>query len=281
MNHGPAPWQQRNWDWRAAGNFIFGGAGAGLVVFAAASGAQGMAMTLLILAGIALVGCGLLCVSLELGRPWRAMHVFFNPRTSWMTREAIAATLLFPAGLAAAVGVSGFAWLAAALAIAFVYCQSRLLQAARGIPAWREPLLSPLIVLTGLVEGGGAFFMTDAVHHAGTEPLLVLFGTLVLARVLVWLAYRRRIAAIADPRALAALAAPGRALQLPGTVLPLALVALPVVVALSGPAVTTAAGVAGFAAWLTGACLKYALVTRAGFNQGFSLEHLPVRGVRP
>ena len=280
MSHGPAPWPQKNWDWRAAGNFIFGGAGSGLVVFAALSGAQGMAMTLLTLAGLALVGCGLLCVLLELGRPWRAMHVFFNPRTSWMTREAIAATLLFPAGLAAAAGVSGFAWLAAAFAIAFVYCQSRMLQAARGIPAWREPLFSPLIVLTGLVEGGGAFFLTDTVHHAGTELLLVLFGTLVLARVLVWLAYRRRIAAIADPRALAALAAPGCALQLLGTVLPLALVALPVVVALSGQVLATAAGVAGFAAWLTGACLKYALVTRAGFNQGFSLAHLPVRGVR-
>ena len=156
-----------------------------------------------------------------------------------------------------------------------------MLQAARGIPTWREPLFSPLIVLTGLVEGGGAFFLTDALHHAGTEPLLVLFGTLVLARVVVWLAYRRRIAAIADPRALAALAVPGRVLQIVGTVLPLALVALTVVVALSGEAVSAAAGVAGLAAWITGACLKYALVTRAGFNQGFTLAHLPVRGVRP
>ena len=281
MSHGPAPWQQKNWDWRAAGNFIFGGAGGGLIVFTVASGAQGPALALLMLAGLALIGAGLLCVWLELGRPLRALHVFFNPRTSWMTREAITATLLFPVGMAAAVGMPGFGWLAALLAIAFVYCQSRMLQAARGIPAWREPLFSPLIVLTGLVEGGGAFFLADALHHAGTEPLLVLFGTLVLARVLVWLVYRRRIATIADPRALAALAAPGRALQLVGTVLPLALVALPVVVALSGQAVSTAAGVAGLAAWITGACLKYALITRAGFNQGFSLAHLPVRGVRP
>lgn len=281
MNHGPAPWRQTNWDWRAAGNFIGGGAGSGLVVFTALCGVQGLALALLMLAGLALVGCGLLCVWLELGRPLRALHVFFNPRTSWMTREAITSTLLFPVGMAAAAAMPGFGWLAAALAIAFVYCQSRMLQAARGIPAWREPLFSPLIVLTALVEGGGAFFLTDALHHAGTEPLRVLFGAFVLARVLVWLVYRRRIAAIADPRALAALVAPGRALLLVGTVLPLALVTLPVVVALSSQAVSTAAGVAGLAAWITGACLKYALVTRAGFNQGFSLAHPPVRGVRP
>ena len=33
MSFGPNPWQQTNWDWRAAGNFMGGGAGAGLVVW--------------------------------------------------------------------------------------------------------------------------------------------------------------------------------------------------------------------------------------------------------
>ena len=28
---GPNPWLQQHWDWRAATNFIFGGAGAGLI----------------------------------------------------------------------------------------------------------------------------------------------------------------------------------------------------------------------------------------------------------
>jgi hypothetical protein len=30
---------------------------------------------------------------------------------------------------------------------------------------------------------------------------------------------------------------------------------------------------------VTGACFKFTLVTRAGFNQGFALQRLPVRGV--
>ena len=37
---------------------------------------------------------------------------------------------------------------------------------------------------------------------------------------------------------------------------------------------------AGGAALAAGAWLKFALVTRASFNQGFSLPHLPVRGGR-
>ena len=31
MSYGPRPWQQTNWDWRAATNFMLGGTGAGLM----------------------------------------------------------------------------------------------------------------------------------------------------------------------------------------------------------------------------------------------------------
>ena len=40
---GPVPWHQKSWDIRAAGNFIGGGMGSGLVVFAALAGATGAA----------------------------------------------------------------------------------------------------------------------------------------------------------------------------------------------------------------------------------------------
>jgi phenylacetyl-CoA:acceptor oxidoreductase subunit 2 len=36
---------------------------------------------------------------------------------------------------------------------------------------------------------------------------------------------------------------------------------------------------AGAAAALPGSWFKFVLVTRAGFNQGFAIPHLPVRGV--
>lgn len=281
MSFGPVAWQQTNWDWRAAANFVCGGAGAGLIVFAAVSGAAGPARAGLLLAGLALVGSGLFCVWLEIGRPLRALHVCFNPRTSWMTREAFVATLLFPVGLAAAAAVPGCRWAAAALALAFVYCQGRMLQAAKGIPAWREPLLTPLVVTTGLTEGGGLFFLTAPLHEAGTQSLLAVFGALVLMRMLVWLAYRRRLAGAAAPLANAALVRAGRMLQLAGTLVPLALIAAIAFGAASGTRILLAAAIAGFAAAAAGAYTKYAIITRAGFNQGFALAHLPVRGARP
>jgi phenylacetyl-CoA:acceptor oxidoreductase subunit 2 len=280
-SYGPDPWQQTSWDWRAAGNFVCGGAGSGLVVFAALTDARAPAFGALMLAGLALVGLGLLSVALELGRPLRALNVIRNPRTSWMAREAWTAALLVSAGLAATLGIVALAPVAALLALAFVYCQARLVQAAKGIPAWREPLLVPLFVSTGLAEGGGLFFAGTPWHGAGTLWLLGGFGVLVLVRILLWLAYRRRLAGAVAPGARLALDGAGRVLQFAGTLLPLLLIAAIALGAVTGPISQWIAALAGIAATGAGAFAKFALITRAGFNQGFALVHLPVRGARP
>ena len=64
-----------------------------------------------------------------------------------------------------------------------------------------------------------------------------------------------------------------------GSVVALALLLLAL---LLPPGVAAAAqALAGLGAALGGAVFKFLLVTRAAFNQGFALPHLPVRGVRP
>ena len=73
MSFGPNPWQQAHWDWRAAGNFVCGGAGSGLLLFAALSGARGSAATLLVLGALALVALGLLCAG--------GIYLMLRPRT--------------------------------------------------------------------------------------------------------------------------------------------------------------------------------------------------------
>jgi len=279
MSYGPDPWRQTHWDWRAAGNFIGGGAGSGLLVFTALAGVEGSARTGLVLTGLALVGLGLCCVWLEIGRPWRAFRVFMNARTSWMTREALAATLLFPAGLAAALNVPGFSWIAAALALLFMYCQGRILHAARGIPAWRGPLVPLLMVATGLAEGAGVFFLLAPMHDSASRTLLVLFAVLVLVRAIVWLAYRNQLA-FAAPRVRAALRWPDRLLLIAGTLVPLGLITVIGTGVASGFTAVAYTVIAGLAAAAAGSAMKFALVTRASFNQGFALAHLPVRGVR-
>ena len=281
MSFGPNPWQQTQWDWRAAGNFIGGGAGSGLIVVTALAGAQGAAGAALLLAGLALVGLGLACVWLELGRPLRALHVFFSRGTSWMTREAIAATLLIPIGLAAAAGaaygIGVVVWLPAALALAFVYCQGRMLRAAKGITAWREAVTPLLLLATSLAEGAGLFMLLRPWTAAGGAATAPLFSVLLLARAGIWLLYRQRLSGRLPRRANAALDGAGRVLLTGGTVVPLVLL----LVAVGSGASAALGALAGLAAALAGAYAKFALITRAGYNQGFALREVPVRGARP
>jgi phenylacetyl-CoA:acceptor oxidoreductase 26-kDa subunit len=279
LTYGPNPWQQAHWDWRAAGNFICGGAGGGLIVLTVVSGAQGLELAALLLGGVGLVGAGLFFVWLEIGRPLRALHVFFNPRTSWMTREAIVAAGLIPVVIAAAAGLTSYLWLAAALALGFVYCQARIVQAAKGIPAWREPRIVPLLVFTGLASGAGLLLLARPALFEGRPVLLALAAVLVLARAIAWQLYRQRLGQTAA-RVPAALDAAGRGLNQPGSIVSLLLLGLlgsGIAGGVLGQVLSAAAGalIVGTGAWF-----GFTLITRAGINQGFSLTHLPVRGVR-
>lgn len=263
---GPNPWQQAHWDWRAATNFILGGTGSGLIVAAALALTAPPVTRLALLAGLLLVAAGLGTVWLEIGRKLRAANVFFNPLTSWMTRESYAAGLLFAlGGCALALEAAWLAYAAALAAALFAWCQARILRASKGIPAWRLPQVVPLVAATALAEGAGLLTFLDQ-----GRPALGLLALAVLARAIAWSGYR---AALRQPGSRAALEGPGRALMQAGTIAPLAL-------GLAALFVPQVAPLAGLAALLTGWWLKFVLVTRAALNQGFSLPQLPVRGTR-
>ena len=75
------PRQQKEWDIRGELNFIFGGAGAGLLFACALAVPFGADMRALEALGLLLVAAGLFCVWLKIGRPWRAFHVVRRPST--------------------------------------------------------------------------------------------------------------------------------------------------------------------------------------------------------
>jgi phenylacetyl-CoA:acceptor oxidoreductase subunit 2 len=276
-----APWIQANWDLRAAGNFIGGGSGTGLLVAAAFAHSAGAAYAPLALVGLAFVALGLFCVFLEIGRQLRAANVLLHPGGSWMTREAIVAPFLFACGLAAAWWQAPApVWLTALLAAVYLYCQARILQAAAGIPAWREPRTIPLVVTTGLAEGAGLLLALLAVLGAALPvrwPALAL-AVLLVARTVAWRRYRKRVQAPA--RALAALDSGRIAFDRFGTWVPAPIAVVASVLETGGLAAWIAA-IAGALAVGGGWHLKVTLITRAAYNQGFALPKLPVRGKGP
>ena len=277
-NFGPKPWHQSNWDFRAALNFIFGGAGAGLLVVVAFSGVAGDALRLEILLGLCLIGAGLVSVWFEIGRPLRALNVGFNPFTSWMTRESFAAGVVFALGLSAAwLGSAPLAQAAALAALVFAYCQGRILQAAKGIPAWRVPALIWLVFTTALAEGAGLFVALAALFDTPARGVLGYFSLALVARALAWSIYRGNVAKSAARPALAALDRAGKILIQFGTIAPLALLLAGL---LAADVARIAALLSGVAALATGWEFKFVLIMRAAYNQGFALPHLPVRGTR-
>jgi phenylacetyl-CoA:acceptor oxidoreductase 26-kDa subunit len=276
--YGPAPWRQRNWDWRAAANFICGGAGSGLLISTAIAAPPAPLRTALLLVATVAISIGLLCVWFEIGRPKRALNVFLNPFTSWMTREALFATALVPAALLAAAGVPFIAWIAAGLALAFLVCQAYMLRAAKGIPAWRSVRTPPLVIATGLTEGAGLFAAAVAWTDSLSTAAWLGLGLLVAVRAVLWQAWRGTLRTQAAPRALASIDRTGRWLLLAGTAAPLAALALGL--ALQGDAAGLLRATAGLLAAATGLLFKFDLLGGAAFNQGFTLAHLPVRGAR-
>lgn len=270
------PWHQTNWDWRAALNFIGGGTGTGLLIAAAIAG--GAPYRGLALGALACVAFGLVWVWAEIGKPWRAINVVFNPQTSWMTRESLVAGPLFIVAIAAAW--TGAVWLvtgAAILAALFLYCQARILKASKGIPAWREPAIVPLVIATGLAEGTGLAIAALAVTgNLASHWLIAALVVVLIVRDLMWRQYRRALARSGAPKgALAVLAGIDRVFSLGGNWAPavLLLLAIP-----EYGAANAIAFVAGIAAAGAGWFLKFTIVARAAFNQGFALPIVPIRG---
>jgi DMSO reductase anchor subunit len=163
------------------------GAGYGLLFWLAVLGALGVVPPVwgFGLAGLALafmlIGAGLLSSTAHLGHPERAWRAFSQWRSSWLSREGVAAVLTFvPMVMLAADwllgGVVGpAAWLAAAAALATVYCTGMIYQSLPTIRAWHHPLVAPVYVALALATG------------AVLVALLAAIAGLPLGRIL-WLA---------------------------------------------------------------------------------------------
>jgi phenylacetyl-CoA:acceptor oxidoreductase subunit 1 len=275
---GVEPSLQKHWDWKAAGNFICGGIGSGLFIVTAIASLRYVEPIPLGWVALAFVALGLFCVLLKIGRPMRSIYVLRQPRRSWMAREAWVAAVFFPlASLALWLQSPSMLLVAAMLAIGFLFCQAMILKAAKGIPAWRGSWIVPLLIATGLAEGSGLFLAAVA-SFATLQPLAdVVAGiaiVLVVLRAWIWQSYQSALKADGAPsRTFAEFAAYRPWLFASG-------LGVPVVAIVAGMAVAVPAllAVAGLCIAVTGVVLKFMLVVRASFNQGFALVYTPRRG---
>jgi DMSO reductase anchor subunit len=194
------------------------GAGYGLLMWAAiaalAGGASARALLVSTLLALVLASVGLLASFWHLGKPMRAWRAFSQWRTSWLSREGVAAVLTYVPALlfAAGIGGSATAIVLVLCALATVACTAMIYASLKPIPAWRHPLVLPGYVGFALLCGGLLLAAISA-SHTGLAPGAALAkGMIFLAALLgaLKLHYWRRIDAEPLP------ATRGDAVGLPG-----------------------------------------------------------------
>jgi DMSO reductase anchor subunit len=176
------------------------------------AGALGLGLAL------AFVTAGLLASTFHLGRPERAWRAVGQWRTSWLSREGVAALATYPpALLLAALWVLGgrIATLPALLAVlgaaVTVACTGQIYATLRPIPRWHQPLTTPAYLALALAAGALLALLLAGV--LGPVPG-ALGGLVLLALPVAWglklLWWRAGDAAEPIATADAAIGLPGR-----------------------------------------------------------------------
>ena len=103
---------------------------------------------------------GLISSTFHLGHPERAMKAFTQWRSSWLSREGVAAVLALGVMGLYALGLVFFAarwvplgWLGALLSLAVVFTTSMIYAQLKTVPRWHTPLTSALFLSLSLAGG--------------------------------------------------------------------------------------------------------------------------------
>lgn len=151
-----------------------------------------------LIGGFVLVSIGLISSTAHLGQPQRAWRAFSQWRSSWLSREGIAAVLCFlPAvwiGLqlwrSEDIGrIAGLSLMA--MSLVTVLCTAMIYHSLKPIPAWRHPLV-PIVYLLFALLMGRLLFLALQASAGGVTPdgsafmLILSCAVLGLAKQWYW-----------------------------------------------------------------------------------------------
>jgi sulfite dehydrogenase (quinone) subunit SoeC len=154
-----------------------------------------------IAAALALITVGLLSSTFHLGRPERAWRAFSQWRSSWLSREGVAAVATYPVALAFAAVWSGIVdapqWIGilglvtAALCAVTVFCTAKIYSSLTTVRAWNQPLTVP-VYLTFALATGSALMTAIATLFGRFQyfQVILTIAALVLVAVLKLLYWR-------------------------------------------------------------------------------------------
>ena len=182
---------------------VTSGAGYGLLAWLGAGQLLGFTQTLTVnqqiiigLMAMVLVSIGLVSSTMHLANPKNAWRSFSRFRTSWLSREAVFAILLYPvAGLYAAAifwqwsGIYILAGLSMILALVTLFTTSMIYASLKTIRQWNTPMVPALFMAYALISGGLLFLAVDAFFGTFKPQLQAVVMGLVVITLALKLVY--------------------------------------------------------------------------------------------
>ena len=148
---------------------------------------------------VAMVGVGLIASTFHLGHPERAWRAFSQWRSSWLSREGVAAVASFvPIAIYATSWVllertdgpwAAAGLLTAAMAVLTVYCTSMIYGSLKTVAAWHNGWVPPVYLVLALASGGVWLTAVAAVFVAAPPVLIWLTLIALTAGLAVKIGY--------------------------------------------------------------------------------------------
>ena len=155
----------------------------------------GQQVTLGVIAMV-LVSIGLASSTLHLANPKNAWRSFSRFRTSWLSREAVFAILLYPVAAlyAAAIfwqwsSIDIFAGLSILLALVTLFSTSMIYASLKTIRQWNTPMVPALFMAYALMSGGLLFLAVNSFFGVLSPQLLAVVMGLVVITLALKLVY--------------------------------------------------------------------------------------------
>ena len=182
---------------------VTSGAGYGLLAWLGAGQLLGFTQTLtgnqqiiIGLMAMVLVSIGLVSSTMHLASPKNAWRSFSRFRTSWLSREAVFAILLYPvAGLYAVAifwqwpGINILAGLSMILALVTLFTTSMIYASLKTIRQWNTPMVPALFMAYAMISGGLLFLAVDAFFGTFKPQLQAVVMGLVVITLALKLVY--------------------------------------------------------------------------------------------
>ena len=163
----------------------------------------------LIIISFIFITLGLLSSTLHLGHPERALRSFSQWRSSWLSREGLAAVLTFIPLMFFYflwyLDISSFVYflyIASVLSVITIFCTGQMYATLKTIPAWNNILVTPIYLINAISMGALSIFCLTRLYEIEVVHLynLTLISLILCLcfKLFYWFYIRKKIKSSAN-----------------------------------------------------------------------------------